>query len=457
MPDDGNGSPAKAPPAPAGASTPPPEGAHKTDEYRVTSLAPSMELTNNYPVPYGITAVAEHDMLYSPNVNYRGTAAMRLSSRIANNTGDEAANGRKGVVSGAQGGLAAPITASRIVRINGSPAIRHGDRFEMDKAAPDAPGNTVGEGRLIRNVEVVAAPPDERSWWQKAKDGVSSAAKSVGDFDAAHGHVLTRSVGAVQAVGGGFEAVVGGAGAIVFSETGIGALAGAAVAWNGVDNFQAGLRTAWTGEGTRTVTQTVVGAGVRAAGGSETAAAVAEGVAGLGPGGVGSLASVPGRLARIGRAAEDVPTVARAAEEAGAAATTVEQAAVEGSAGVRVTRALSLREKYLGRTPGKASATGRKVIERMEAEGKIQTNPRTGLQEFQSSDGNWYDLSKGDMAHQTDAVTWWNQTGRAYGAKAPEVRAWMLNSDNYVLESSSINRSQGAILGQSERYLPPLR
>ena len=33
-----------------------------------------------------------------------------------------------------------------------------------------------------------------------------------------------------------------------------------------------------------------------------------------------------------------------------------------------------------------------------------------------------------DMAHLTDAVSWWNSTGRYYGAKSPEVREWMLDS-----------------------------
>jgi HNH/ENDO VII superfamily nuclease with conserved GHE residues len=67
------------------------------------------------------------------------------------------------------------------------------------------------------------------------------------------------------------------------------------------------------------------------------------------------------------------------------------------------------------------------------------------------------DLDKADMAHKTDAVTWWNETGRQYGAKAPEVRSWMLDSKNYYLELNSINRSQGSILGQTTRYLPPLK
>jgi hypothetical protein len=120
-------------------------------------------------------------------------------------------------------------------------------------------------------------------------------------------------------------------------------------------------------------------------------------------------------------------------------------------------RPKSLREKYMGRTPGKKSRTGREVIARMEKEGKIQTNAETGAKEFLASDGQWYDLSKADMSHKIDAVTWWNKVGRSYGAKSPEVRAWMLDSNNYELRHYSINRSEGAKLGQTEQYQAPLR
>ena len=57
------------------------------------------------------------------------------------------------------------------------------------------------------------------------------------------------------------------------------------------------------------------------------------------------------------------------------------------------------------------------------------------------------------MAHTTDAVTWWNQTGRFTGAKSPEVRSFMLDPDNYALEPGSLNRSSGAKLGTT--YQPP--
>ncbi|MFB8375149.1 hypothetical protein [Paenibacillus taichungensis] len=69
-----------------------------------------------------------------------------------------------------------------------------------------------------------------------------------------------------------------------------------------------------------------------------------------------------------------------------------------------------------------------------------------------------YGLSTANMAHRndpphTDAVTWWNNVGRNYGAKSKEVRDWKLDSNNYVLDHYSLNRSDGAKLGQ--KYLPP--
>lgn len=89
----------------------------------------------------------------------------------------------------------------------------------------------------------------------------------------------------------------------------------------------------------------------------------------------------------------------------------------------------------------------------MEQEEKIKTV--RGKKEFQASDGEWYSLDNADMSHKTDAVSWWNQTGRNYGVKSKEVRKWMLDSDNYYLDHYSINRSQGAKLG--ENYLPPTK
>jgi hypothetical protein len=66
--------------------------------------------------------------------------------------------------------------------------------------------------------------------------------------------------------------------------------------------------------------------------------------------------------------------------------------------------------------------------------------------------GKWYDLDQSiDMAHLKDAVTWWNNVGYKFGSKSKEVREWMLNPDNYVLQPSSVNRSQGAMLNATYR------
>ncbi|MBJ8058118.1 WXG100 family type VII secretion target [Bacillus cereus] len=115
---------------------------------------------------------------------------------------------------------------------------------------------------------------------------------------------------------------------------------------------------------------------------------------------------------------------------------------------------ITKRLEYMGNTPGKGSKTGKEVMERMENEipPKIRTT-RDGEIEFMASDNKWYPIDQADMAHLTDAVSWWNSTGRYYGAKSPEVREWMLDSNNYVLDHYRLNRSAGAKL--NETYLSP--
>lgn len=122
-------------------------------------------------------------------------------------------------------------------------------------------------------------------------------------------------------------------------------------------------------------------------------------------------------------------------------------------------KAASARFLYMGATPDKYSRTGREVVERMRADGLIvgegpllRGNPNNLQLVLEGGQLVRID-SKVDMAHVVDAVSWWNSTGRSYGAKAPEVRKFMLDSKNYVLQPSSQNRSEGALLRQM--YLPP--
>jgi len=123
------------------------------------------------------------------------------------------------------------------------------------------------------------------------------------------------------------------------------------------------------------------------------------------------------------------------------------------AAQVKPKKPKSLREQYLGRTPGKSSRTGLEVQDRMRADGDLMDGPDGTI--FRDSKGEWRPLEDADMAHNTDAVKWWNAEGRQYGAKSPEVRDWMLDSDNYTLDYYGLNRSAGAQL--PDRYLPPLK
>lgn len=120
---------------------------------------------------------------------------------------------------------------------------------------------------------------------------------------------------------------------------------------------------------------------------------------------------------------------------------------------------VSKRLMYMGDTPDKFSRTGGEVVERMRTEGLIagegellRGNPNN-LQ-LVAEDGTLVRIDGSvDMAHRTDAVTWWNEVGRFYGPKSPQVRQFMLDPDNYILQPRSVNRADGARL--RVEYLPP--
>jgi hypothetical protein len=119
----------------------------------------------------------------------------------------------------------------------------------------------------------------------------------------------------------------------------------------------------------------------------------------------------------------------------------------------------SFRLQYVGRTPDKFSRTGAEVVERMRGEGLIsgegpplRGNPNNLM--LLSPDGKWTRIySTIDMAHKTHAVIWWNEAGRFTGPKSREVRQFMLDSNNYILRPSFINRAEGPRLQQT--YLQP--
>lgn len=123
----------------------------------------------------------------------------------------------------------------------------------------------------------------------------------------------------------------------------------------------------------------------------------------------------------------------------------------------RVTRPLSNRLRYLGNTPDKCSKTGNEVRERMRQEGDLRYDPDLGEDVFRAEDGNWYPVDRpnthtGD--HPVEAVDWWNSTGRYYGAKSPEVRHWILDSNNYRFEYGPLNSARGGVT--TSTYLDPV-
>ena len=112
----------------------------------------------------------------------------------------------------------------------------------------------------------------------------------------------------------------------------------------------------------------------------------------------------------------------------------------------------SRRLQYLGATPGKNSATGRAVIERIRAEGRV-LDRATGTF-VRDADGTWYPLAEMDMGqYPVDAVRFWNSTGIQHRPKSPVARQWMLDSINCELQHFSRNRALGTQLG--ETYIDP--
>ncbi len=115
----------------------------------------------------------------------------------------------------------------------------------------------------------------------------------------------------------------------------------------------------------------------------------------------------------------------------------------------------SKRLKAMGRTPSKRSATGRKVIKRMESQGlykKIGNKEFVKISLITKGPRVWKPVNRQiHMGHIVDAVSWWNTSGYKYGAKAKQVRAFMLDHTNYELEWGPLNSSNGAKLGQTYR------
>lgn len=430
------------------------------------------------PIPYATCARPTSPQNFANTVRATNQRIMVLRSRELITHGAEQGVAL-GVASGTINGPVDPLQHSTTVRAEGSYIIRDQDAVWMNDFNNLGVIQMDGDRSLVAPANSPDAPADgddeegvfDGLWdgakdaWQATKDAASSAAQAIADFDREHGRVLTRGVGVVQAVGGAAEAIGGGALATggaaatptgVGTAPGIGAMALGGALWvNGWDNAWTGLQTAWTGEFQHTMTAQAAGAAAEALGADPaTAESIRDGTD-LASGAL----SIGGGIAAGARsgARETVETGLReSAETASREIDEVAEATAEQTG--RVTRRVSKRLQYLGSTPDKYRTTGKAVRDRMRSEGTLRYDADLGEDVFLAENGQWYPVNRSNVHmghHPVDAVDWWNSTGRYFGAKSPEVRAWMRNSENYRFEYGPLNSGRGG--ATTSRYLDPVQ
>jgi hypothetical protein len=140
------------------ATSQPLEGLRETNAARIVSLSPDVCLTpmggTMVPVPYPVVDYCDHAENYTGSVRFTGQRAMVLRSNTSHVHGDAPGTG-KGVASGTVGGISEPIGHAAQVRAEGSPVIRHLDRFWMNNR------NTVGEAIFVHDTATYPAPADD--------------------------------------------------------------------------------------------------------------------------------------------------------------------------------------------------------------------------------------------------------------------------------------------------------
>ncbi len=134
------------------------EALRDTDAAIVVCLAPDVCLTPVgsavVPIPYQVVDYCGHDANYAESVRFRRLKSMVLRSHTTHVHGDKPGT-RKGVKSGTVEDICEPIGHAPQVRAEGSPIIRHLDRFWMNSR------NTVGEAVFVRDTATYPAPLDD--------------------------------------------------------------------------------------------------------------------------------------------------------------------------------------------------------------------------------------------------------------------------------------------------------
>jgi Domain of unknown function (DUF4150)/HNH/ENDO VII superfamily nuclease with conserved GHE residues len=455
--------------------------ARKSDSFKAVSTAPSFNKTpvgsSTPALPYPTTQDLSNSVATATKTNFNGDPAYMLDQSKQPAGKGDAPGSLKGVRSGTVTGDVKPTGGSTTFRVEEKWVVREGEANTMNggnnpgvyvttQAASAAPAKTAEK---TSNPPIEPTPKEQSGiskWWDNAKkemgaavdqpwEGIKGAAKGIANIPSQLTEMMLQG-GALQGAAdmeqaAAMQSLFGqSASAAQLSE-------GAAIVREGAGQIsvpQFSMNNPAQAGGDKILTGVSL-----LAGGAGLVKSGVKGAAGLGKAGAG----LEGQAIKGAAKAETAVAAegAKAGESVAAETGKAVEAAKPGPAGDGakiLDRLKSLREQYLGRTPGKESRTGREVQDRMRAEGKLRENEITGKTEFQASNKEWYPLDKADMAHSPkDAVTWWNETGRQYGAKSPEVRSFMLDSKNYVLDHYSLNRSAGATLGQTTRYLPPLK
>lgn len=474
----------------------PPEIIPKEGTALAIVTSPDVCRSPEHPIPYMTWGKGSDNQNYSPDVRANGQVIKLQNSKFSCCYGDEPGVGR-GVKSDTVGDVVKPVTSSTIVKANGQWVQRHTDRCTLNK------GNAPGEYVYVKSTETDKAPDGKDKQDKTRDEKIADYADSrryrrapdggwYTDPNSTNGWVSNDKLGEEM------DYVNSGQGNIQPLSLGSGPSEIKAYTPSWTEKIEGsvqdglmsmGMGTYQAGEYGRKVGGLAgfvpfVGNGLSA---NDASRSFKSGNYLLG--GIQSIGAIigfgPGRLVEKGleKGAENIVekqlerTAAKKLEEQAAKKLAEERAAKEaaeaaakkkadeaaavaaanGKNGARVTRKLSARLEYLGKTPGKYSRTGREVRERMREKGLIRTN-RRGQDEFLDENNVWrpVDSPQTHMGHNpTDAVDYWNSEGRFYGAKSPEVRDWMLDSKNYRFEWGPSNSARG---GQTtSRYLPPIK
>lgn len=371
-------------PPPTAPDPSPPEFIPDDASALAVCLSPDVCRSPEKPIPYMCWGKGDDKNNYSPNVRSNGLAIKRQNSQFHCSYGDEPGVGL-GVKSGTVGEVVDPVTSSTIVRANGIPVQRHTDRCTLNN------GNCPGEYVNVKSTTTTPAPDatdeEDKAWYERAWDWtgekLSEAGQAIDEFDRDNGRVVTRTVGGLQAVGGAAEAVAGAALAGVggaATGTGVGAapgvpamIGGGLLVANGYDNFQAGLRQAWTGESTPTAIASASGDLARFAGASEQAAQQVENTVGMVQGVAGGTGAVAAGMRVAGRTAATAEAGTLARTQTQTAGRTAVESGEQGARSTRVAR--WLRKDVNGRRvyqrndlidPNRVDDLGRTNKQRME-------------------------------------------------------------------------------------------